>query len=377
MMIKNIPFIKQSQALDSCLRFLMLCCIFACSLFLFSGCMQEKVPAPPAEPPSPSFPVTLQVAGQSFQIKKKPQKIVSLTPDITEALDDIGASGLIAGVSDYCKEITGLSSGKPCGTAQAIDMEAIKSINPDVILSSSPITENQHHQLALLEITVIEFGSADSVEQISDKYLNLFLLCFGETSGREQGIKFSENFQKKLSSILSPAKEFAELTQKKTAIYLANLDTTMATGDTFEGYLLDEMGLINLAGESSHWILPQETIDEISPDIIFYDGLLIHEEIRSHEIYKDSAAVSKDALYPIDFGAISRRNLSMLDQLDIMAQACYPDAFVGNYGGDSQKTTTNLPENTKDKGYSDTSKDEDYDDVYSEDDEVPVDEDFE
>lgn len=278
-----------------------------------------------------SFPVDLLLGGETFTIGQKPARLISLSPDLTEALGDIGAAGLLAGVSDYCAAATGITAGKPCGTALALKMDVVEELEPDVILTSSPMPTSQQEELDRLGISVLQFSHPVSVDDILARYRNLFLLCFGSTSGEDQAKSFNATYQGKLDKILLPAAKYSQITQQKSAIMLAILPRTVATGDTFEHELMEKMGIDNLGADGTQWVLPGEDWETPSPDFIFYDSSLNPDEIVSDKLYKQSPAVVKGQLVPLNFSAISRQNLGMIAELSKMAVACYPDAFSGSF----------------------------------------------
>jgi len=63
------------------------------------------------------------------------QRIVSLSPGITESLVALGASSRIVGVSDYCVLPNGLSASR-VGSAITPNYEAIARLEPDLILAT-------------------------------------------------------------------------------------------------------------------------------------------------------------------------------------------------------------------------------------------------
>ncbi len=88
---------------------------------------------------------------------------------------------------------------------------------------------------------------------------------------------------------------------KKKVVYLAQPDYTMATGETLEGELLDQMGFDNLGELGSRWSYPEVESEELVPDIIFYDSQLDPEQIIQSPVYSQSPAVLSQQLIPVDF----------------------------------------------------------------------------
>lgn len=101
----------------------------------------------------------------------------------------------------------------------------------------------------------------------------------------------------------------------------------MATGETFEGQMLDSMGLKNIGDLGSRWNYPEIEKDELTPDILFYDSTIDPEQIKQSEVYKDCPAVTSDQLVAVDFSAMRLRGLPMIEELAKMARAAYPQAY--------------------------------------------------
>jgi len=80
--------------------------VFIMTALLFAGC-GGSAPQPSGESPAPggdgSFPVTfVDTLGREVTIAQEPQKVISLTPAITEILFAIGAGDKVAAVTDHC-----------------------------------------------------------------------------------------------------------------------------------------------------------------------------------------------------------------------------------------------------------------------------------
>ena len=133
-----------------------------------------------------------------------------------------------------------------------------------------------------------------------------------------------------MDAAISPAAEYVRVSSKKQVIYLADLPLTMATGETFEGQLLNQMGFVNLGELGSRWKYPEVELDALQPEIIFYDNTLSPEQIIESETYAQTPAVQSEQLYAVDFAAIRLKGLPMISELAKMAQAAYPQAYSGS-----------------------------------------------
>ena len=274
-----------------------------------------------------SFPVRLELSDNSYLISTRPRRLTVLSADLVQALGDMGAASLISGVCDDAPQDVAVSGAKSCGTSLDPDLDQIIASKPDWVITSSPLRQSQVDALKEQQIEVITFSQPQTLEEIYDRYRQLFTLCYG-LEGTSKSTEFLNDFQARLETAINPAAEYAKLSGSKTAVYLAQLDLTMATGETFEGQLLDAMGLQNLGELGSRWNYPEVEAEFLDPQILFYDSNTISlEEIEQSEIYGNCTAVQSGNVFAVDFSAIRLRGLPMISALEAMAQQAYPQAY--------------------------------------------------
>lgn len=303
-----------------------------CTAFLFSSCsFPQKQEEPQVQNHSEltsteSFPIKLNVGEMEYLIASKPRSLAVLSADLVQALGDIGAANLISGVCTDAPGSVSLSASQSCGTVLDPDLQQLIAVRPDWVLVSSPMRQSSIEQLEQAGIQVICFAYPDSIDSIKERYRTLFSLCYG-LEGTQKAESFLNEYQQRLDAAIQPASEYVRVASKKKVVYLAQPDYTMATGETLEGELLDQMGFYNLGELGSRWSYPEVESEELVPDIIFYDNQLDPEQICQSPVYSQSPAVLSQQLIPVDFSAVRLRGLPMVDQLAKMAQSGYPQAY--------------------------------------------------
>ncbi len=133
--------------------------------------------------------------GIELNLKSLPEKIISLAPNITEALYAIDADSMIAGVTDLCDYPSQAKTKKSVGNYLSPDYESIISIKPDLVImyvtnSSGPayktLTDNgikiyasNPKDIAGIKKMITDFGivtgkqnNADSVISLIDKEIS-------------------------------------------------------------------------------------------------------------------------------------------------------------------------------------------------------------
>lgn len=273
-----------------------------------------------------SFPVRLEIEEEDYLVSSKPRSFAVLSADLAQALEDMGVANTIGTLCSDAPAGVSSSGASNCGTALDPDIEAITSARPDWVLVSSQMRQSSLTQLEEAGFQVITFSQPQTLEELKTRYQQLFTLCYG-SDGASRAQQFWDQYQQSLDAAISPAAEYVRVATPKKAILLARLPLTMATGETFEGQLLSQMGLLNLGELGSRWKYPQVEQEALQPEIIFYDSSIDPQQIIDSEIYADTPAVRSGALYPVDLSAIRLKGLPMIEQLRNMAQQAYPQAY--------------------------------------------------
>lgn len=86
---------------------------------------------------------------REIEIKNPPRRIVSLVPSITETIYTFGAQDTVVGVTNFCVEpASALQTKTPVGGTKTLDVEAIKALEPDLIIANAE--ENREEDIRQL-----------------------------------------------------------------------------------------------------------------------------------------------------------------------------------------------------------------------------------
>ena len=306
---------------------LLLC---AAVLLSLSGCLpgggksssSQASSSAPQEEIDPNWPV--QVG--DVTLEKKPQRVVSLSPATTELLYELGASEQVAGVSDFCDYPVEVSGLPACGTSASPDWEVIKQLKPQLVVSSTPLTQQDTIRLQQMNAAVVVFSRVSSVEALEERYLAAGTLLGGMVDGAQNGEAVYAALRDKYSALTAAVKR-VELAH--SGVWLRATPLMMATGDTLEGKLLEEaLGVKNDAAEYTGWEYPAEKAVDLYPDVIYYDRSIDPEYFKGTQVYNTTDAYKKDRLYPFDALVFERQSGRMFDELIRMFGLAYPDITV-------------------------------------------------
>lgn len=143
-------------------------------------------------------------------------KIVSLAPFLTEWVGDFGKSNQIVAVSSACQTVRKLPIVSQPGY---INLEAIDSLNPDVILA----WENQRKLFeGYPQIDKVYFFSVERLEDFSPLILKLGQVLGDESLARRMEVQFRVTAQKIIE------KRWSRVAKK--VVYLASLEPPFVMG---------------------------------------------------------------------------------------------------------------------------------------------------
>lgn len=262
------------------------------------------------------YPVSLNGASLEF----RPGIIVSLSPAITEKLGDLGLQNRLEGITDYCDAPEGFQRAR-VGTAQRPDLDELEKLSPHLVLTEVELTEAETSVVAAMGAQIAVIPRAADIGGVLKNYMTLAVLLEGQRTGAALGDAFEKRFMQRYGSIVENG-----LTEPKNAVYLRELDFTVATGDTLEGWLMDQMGLNNIAEDYTDWSYSTEDAESekgkenfASIDFIFCDKRTVTiKMLENSSFYKGLNAVRKDYYLYIDSTAFERQTMRMLDELDRM-----------------------------------------------------------
>ncbi len=249
-------------------------------------------------------------------IPASPQRVVSLSPGATEMLFAMGLGSRVVGVSEYCDyPVAEVEKRHRCGSVLAPDTRQIQAQGADLVVASAKLTERDLIWFQQQEIPVLVLERAESLDQLRQNYLDLALALMGATSGKNHG----EGYWEELMGMLREGRMPAEGTPMK-AILLRQMGYGMATGDTFEGALLEELGFVNDAAAYTGWLYDRANVAALEPDVIFADVSIPVDQVKQSVIYRPVAAVKNNKVMNVDFAVFERQSPRMFEALREMGK---------------------------------------------------------
>lgn len=295
---------------------------------LFSLMLAACIP-PAGEPAAGTIELTDGLS-RPVSLEAPAQKIVSLSPSITEALYAIGAGPQLIGrdeFSDYPVEAKALPSVG--GSFGDYNYEVIASLQPDLVLASEINTPEQVQALEALGMKIYYLANPTDLESM---YASLTILA--ELTGRQ---KETETLVAGLRSRVQAVEgKLAAVTEKPLVFY--ELDATepakpwTAGAGTFLDLLISQAGGRNVGAVlGSAWAqISQEELLLQNPQIILLGDAaygVTPEAVADRPGWDAISAVQSGQIYPFDDNLVSRPGPRLVDGLEALAAILHPDLF--------------------------------------------------
>jgi iron complex transport system substrate-binding protein len=318
-------------------------------VLLIAGCAPAATPT--AAPVSTKIPATESVAtettvatavpsaqeisftdalGNAITLKGTAQRIVSLSPSVTESLFAIGAGGQVVGRTDYCNyppEATKLPSIGGFD-ASTISMESIIALQPDLVIGGSVY---QADVIKALQDSGIKafISQPANIQGIMDT-----LTLFGRVTGHEdQATSVANEMQSRVDAVKKVVSTIPA-DKRPTVFYeVWNEPLMSANGKTVVGELIDLAGGVNIFADlpDEYPTVSVEQIVKVDPQFIIgpssHGDQMTAEVIGKREGWGNLSAVKNKAIYIVDGDIVSRYSPRIVDVLDAFAKILHPDLF--------------------------------------------------
>jgi iron complex transport system substrate-binding protein len=190
-----------------------------------------------------------------------PQRIVSLTPALTEILFAVGAGDRVAGVTQYCDYPPAAKSKPKVGGYVNPSVEAVLALKPDLVLVS-PGPGNRDSALAMRRVGLrLEIVPAETLEESLAAIEGVARLTGDDAAGHE----LAARVRGRLDAV---AKRAAGAPRVPT-FFCVQTDPIIAAGrDTLPSQLLELAGGTNVVSAPRYPRLDVEAVAAAKPEVI-------------------------------------------------------------------------------------------------------------
>ena len=269
-----------------------------------------------------SYPCTVKSAdGSELTLEKEPEKIISVSPTLTEMLYALEAGDKLIGRSDYCDYPSEVLEVESMGTIQTPDMEKIISLDPDLVLVSDMLDGNFKEKLTSVGVNVLYVDEMGSMDEVYD-----IMSMMGMVLNRnEKATSCIAEMKATIADVQDKVKDLEAPTVYYVVGYGEYGDYT-AGGDTFAGEILTLAGGDNISKNNQGWSITLEEIIEKDPHIIILPTYFEEDFVQAPH-YCDLTAVKEGRVYAIDNNMVDRQGYRNGEAVRLLAEIFHPEAF--------------------------------------------------
>lgn len=304
-------------------------------VFMFAvltGCASNapsaSKPTANVTPAETTYPLTVKDdSNTDVTIPAKPMKIVSFVPSATETLFALGLEGRVIAVTKWDDYPTDVQKKVQFVFQDSLNPnnEQLLKLNPDLVIVGA-IDDKTIQSLRNLKLTVLKVDpeSLDTTYQSIEK-LGLI------TNTQEQGKKIVSGMKEKQAAI---AKKVAAIKDADKVKVWVEVDPNFFTAgkDTFMDELISKAGGVNIAADAKGWT--QYTAEKViakNPQIILTTyGYYVKnpvEQVLARNTWQNIDAIKNKRVFDIDSNIVTRPGPRIIDGLEIIAKALYPESF--------------------------------------------------
>ncbi len=296
-------------------KFLKLFSLLVIIVFMLSSCTNSKLNDSSLSK-NPQYPLTFEDSfGCVTDIDSVPQKVVSLSPNITEIVCELGLIDNLVGRTDYCDYPEEVSNIDSIGGIIDPNIEKIVSLEPDIIFTDGMQSQETISFLRQSGLKVVMLRGSEDFEGtykiISD--LGMIMNQADKANTIIKNMKWKiEKIQQKVNSIKD----------KKSVFYLVSLDEDgvyTAGNETYINEILKIAGVENVAQDVDGWYYSIEKLCENNPQVIICsDQNNTKQSILDFEPISSLDAVKNQSIVEVDEDLISRqgpRNIEGIKQI--------------------------------------------------------------
>ncbi len=270
------------------------------------------------------FPISIKdTEGIETIIDKSPEKIISLSPGITENIAALGGLERLVGRTSFCDYPPEVLNIKDVGSLYQPDAELIASLEPDLIIAGAHTDPETLKNLRDLGMKCIRLYDSANIDGLYENIITTGKILENEKGAQDKVSEIKANIEKIVNLVKDEPKP-------KVYYCLGAGDTGdyTAGGDTFINAIIEMAGGENIAKDITGWSYSKEALIEANPDIIIVGAKTgFFEQLPQMDGYKDLDAVKNNKLFAINENYIDRFSVYIDKGVEEIAKIFHPDKF--------------------------------------------------
>ncbi len=263
-------------------------------------------------------------AGRRITLLKKPVRIVSLVPSVTEIIDALGAGQLLVGVTYYSRKPAQFERCRIVGGFLKPSLRMIKQLHPDLVFISS-LQKSLRPQLEPMgcKLVMVKTGS------LADAYADIKLI--GRIVGQpDRALDLVSKTREKLQFI-SRKIEKIPLSRRRRVLQMIGIDKIIIPGsDSFQNEMISAAGgiLPECRGQGDAVVIDAAQLRAFNPQFIYACGnrQKLWEFFGQPE-FSALAAVRSRSIYFFPCALTCRAATHVGEFVEWLSASIYPDFF--------------------------------------------------
>lgn len=258
---------------------------------------------------------------------KKIEKIISLSPGVTDILIDLNEAHKIIAADTFSKDILKKNNINVSNVFDMLnpDAEKIISLDSDIIfINNLTAFYTKNSLLSLSNPTIITITNSETLKGIEDDIYFLGKVLNADDRAKE----VVSNMRTKIKEI----KDIGDtITNKKTVYFeISALPNLYSFGsNVYLDDIINIIGAKNIFSNRNEWIsISEEDVVYLNPDIIFTSVDYVDnpvEEITNRAAWKDINAVKTSKVFFVECTSLPTHNI--VSSIILMAKYIYPEEY--------------------------------------------------
>lgn len=287
-------------------------------MLIASGCTNDNNNQSPEVEKSKVFIDTLE---RDVNIPEVPEKVISLSPALTEILFALELDEKIVGTTNYCDYPEEALTTPKVGDFSSPNFEVIIDSEPDLIFVAAGVQMELIDRLEELGLKVICLD-AQTIDEVANN-----INFIGEIMGTEEkALEITEDIAKRVEAV----KEKVSGLEKPIVFFeVWDEPLTSAGPGTFINNLVELAGGVNMTRDATTYY-PQisfEIVVDQDPDIYIAVNHQREVEIIDRPGYADLKAVKTGKVFTIEDDWVTLPGPRIILGLEEMAFLLHPEAF--------------------------------------------------
>lgn len=248
-------------------------------------------------------------------------RIVSLAPSNTEILYALGAGDQVAGVTTFCDYPPEAKARTKVGGWVNVDYDAVRSINPDLVVTSTFVQEKVAEKCREMGFNVLHLDPKDLSEVFES------IAKIGEVTEKQTG---AELIVRKMKSKIEEVKNLTRNSKMFPRVYAEEWHKPPFVCGNWIPELIEAAGGVSLISGGKSREVTTEEIQKFDPHymIVTWCGFKDKaqaETVKFREGWENVYAVKNDRVFVFDDSYLNRPGPRIVEGLEMLARIIHPD----------------------------------------------------